>query len=83
MTWLLLTNFVDRMLVFHSIVVPDTNLEPLTAKVKAGPPCVPVLGDTAIKVGARLGGGNVVLVEPPPHDVSRVAQKQRNTRANP
>ena len=56
MTWLLLTNFVDRMLVFHSIVVPDTNLEPLTAKVKAGPPCVPVLGDTAIKVGARLGG---------------------------
>jgi hypothetical protein len=70
------------MLVFHSIVVPDTNFEPLTVKVKAGFPSVPVLGDTAVKVGAGLGGRSVVLVEAPPHDVSRVAQKQRNTRAN-
>ena len=68
------------------MVVPDTKFEPLTVKVKAGPPCVPVFGeiDAIAGTGFVAGGGGVGLSPPQPKRLSaaiKVSAKKVGTPA--
>src|SRR6266550_2078122 len=49
---LALTNVVVRDAPFHSTVAPDTKLAPSAVSVKAGPPAVAVLGESAERATA-------------------------------
>jgi hypothetical protein len=51
-SWVLLTNVVVRFDPFHLIVELETKLEPLTVKVKAGPPAFAELGLILLNTGA-------------------------------
>ena len=39
---------------FHRTLDPETKLEPVTVRVKAGPPAVPELGEVEVRVGTGL-----------------------------
>jgi len=65
-SWVLLTNVVDRSLPFQRAAEPETKLEPFTVKVKAGPPAVALEGDKDVKLGTRLVIVNVTALEVPP-----------------
>ena len=61
----LLTKVVAKLLPFHCTLEPEMKFEPITLRVKAGPPCWLLFGDKAATAGPGLGGGPVEL--PPPH----------------
>jgi len=56
----LLTKVVCKAEAFHLMVEPETKFEPTTLRVKPGPPCLLLLGDTAAMDGTGL------VIPPPP-----------------
>ena len=50
-SWLELTNVVVRLLPSHRTVAPLAKFEPVTVRVKAGPPATAELGDSEESVG--------------------------------
>ncbi|HTY77657.1 MAG TPA: hypothetical protein VMI34_07560 [Candidatus Bathyarchaeia archaeon] len=53
-SWVALTKLVVRMLPFHCTVEAGTNPVPVTVSVKAGPPCVALLGASEEMAGTGL-----------------------------
>src|SRR5260370_40338794 len=81
-TWLALTNVVNRLLPFHCSAAPDTKFEPFTVRVKAGPPRVELFGEIAAIVGTGLssGGGGAELALPQPARNRELQRKSKNNR---
>src|SRR5260370_39242514 len=67
-TWLALTNVVNRLLPFHCSAAPDAKFEPFTVRLKAGPPRVALFGEMAATVGTGLvrAGAGAQLAPPQP-----------------
>jgi len=53
-SWVALTNVVDRAAPFQLTVAPLTNLVPVTVRVKAGLPAWALFGDSAVMVGVLV-----------------------------
>jgi hypothetical protein len=67
----LLTNIVGKLLAFHCTVEPGMKFVPTTLRVKLGPACSLLFGDTAAMLGVGFSGGVPVTGSPPPQEVSR------------
>src|SRR5438552_12477708 len=50
-SWVALTNVVERAVPFHSSVLPATKFVPVAVRVNAGPPAAALLGDSELSVG--------------------------------
>jgi hypothetical protein len=53
--WVALAKLVGRLLPFHCRTAEETKLEPVTVRVKAAPPAIPLGGETDAIVGTGLG----------------------------
>ena len=64
-SWVALTNVVDRGLPFHFTVAPLTKLVPVTVSVNAGLPACALFGESAVMVGAATVNVTAFEAAPP------------------
>ena len=76
-TWVALTNEVDRLLPFHCTVEDETKPLPLTVNVNASAPAVIAAGEREATVGVGLGEGEPP--PPPPQPDSMIAARAKIT----
>ncbi len=81
-TLVLLPKVVVRAVPAQFTTVPETKFEPVTVRVKAAPPAVPLVGESEVTLGSGFpfplppGGGGV---PPPPQPLSDTPASTNNT----
>ena len=63
---MLLTKVVVKIKLFQCTFEPETKLDPLTVRVKPGPPAVALLGEIELIAGTGLLTVNVLGADVPP-----------------